>query len=184
LEQRPNQEMAWIDGGFRWPPKQWRSIVDQCKNTIYGVQCSEQINNEWIILNTPTQHFQGSFWGGNRHAMAWLAQKGLETVEHLLLQGKIGNDQQILSLVHNAHPENFSLRKAFTKYIPTFLSFGNPGALHKKLSMNKDRVENNYVFLIFFALVVFIRSQLYFSTVSVLDQQARAQELKYIGIPS
>lgn len=165
LTLRQTEYVAWIDGGYRWPPNKWSPILRQCKqDKIYGLQCAEECKNEWLILNTPTQHVQGSFWGGHRNSMKWLAEESLYTANKLLAVGKIGNDQQILSLVHAAHPEFFKLRKSFTIHWLTRLCTANTGTLSKQLSLLKDRIEYNYVIVIFFALYVFIRGQLYVST--------------------
>jgi hypothetical protein len=165
LMHRPAKYVAWIDGGYRWPPKQWAPILKQCKQEkIYGLQCAKECQNEWLILNTPTQHVQGSFWGGDRNTMMWLADTCLRTATQLLNEGKIGNDQQILSLVHNADSDKFRLRKSYTVHWLTGLSSSNTGTLSKQLSLHTERIEYNYVLVIFFALYVFIRGQLYLST--------------------
>jgi len=165
LTLRQTEYVAWIDGGYRWPPQKWSPIIKQCKQEkVYGLQCADICTSEWLILNTPTQHVQGSFWASHRNTMKWLVEKCLYVTSKLLNNGKIGNDQQVLSLVHAAHPEMFNLRKSYTLHWMTGLSTSNTGTLSKQLSLFEHRVEYNYVIVIFFALYVFIRGQLYVST--------------------
>ena len=166
LTLRQTEHVAWIDGGYRWPPPTWKLIINQCKEfKIYGLQNAREHNNEWCILNSPTQHVQGSFFGGHRGVMTWLVQKCLGVVHSLLSEGRVGNDQQILSLVQLAHPEYFMLRKSYTIHWMTGLSTCNTGSLSKQLSLQANRIEYNYVIVIFAALYIFIRGQLYLSTV-------------------
>jgi hypothetical protein len=161
LSLRDTEYIAWIDGGYRWPPQKWSRIIKQCKqDKIYGLQCAQECDNEWLILNSPTQHVQGSFWGSHRDTMKKLVEKSLVTVYQLLDRGKIGNDQQILSLVHLQSPNLFNLRKSYTIHWMTGLSTSNTGTLSKQLSLSTDRIEYNYVIVIFFMLYLFIRGQL------------------------
>ncbi len=182
MKWRPSSHLVWIDGGFRFPPPQWKNILKYCNSKIYGLQCAQASSNKWLILNTPTQHVQGSFWGGDRNHMEWLANASLELTLSLLSEGECANDQQILSLLHSTHPDKFSLRKSYLVVWPGVWSTGNTGVFYKHLSMSTDRIQYSYFLGIVIALVLFIQGQLYFSKTSILTQQMMARHLEYPGI--
>ena len=156
----PRAAVTWIDGGIRYSPFDMANVWEDIETDMYthakiwGCQCAQTIASEWLILNTPTQHVQGSVWGGTAPAMEWLCSSALQEVHSLLLRGEVANDQQVLSLLHVKHPDRFSLRKLYTVYIPGVFSQIHIG--HKRflstLLENKDQEKHNYTLLCLIAL--------------------------------
>lgn len=104
------REWVWIDGGLRpeMIPKTW--YTDWSENKIY------------VSLMSPSKPYRensinimGGCFGGDTASVRWVCDQINDSRKLLASQGRCGNDQELLTLIHSKHPKHFVNRKAYKK---------------------------------------------------------------------